>query len=167
MNTLKKYILKGILFVLVFGSLSHMVYEWFGKLRFLGYFFPINESIWEHMKLCFFPTLLYSFSINEKWKAQYPCITSALLAGILLGTFSIPVMFYTYSGILGYHSTFIDISIFVVSVLLTFAAAYKLTLSCKLMPYQPLLKLLVFIMGICFIVFTYYPPGIGIFIPPV
>ena len=54
-NILTAFIIIGIL-----GSLSHFVYEWSGNNRFVGYFFAVNESTWEHLKLLFFPTVVYS-----------------------------------------------------------------------------------------------------------
>jgi len=165
MNRLKRFTIVGIIFVLIWGSISHFVYEWSGDNLFVGFFFPINESVWEHMKLCFFPMLLYSFYMNRKLKSDYPCITSALLFGILLSTFLIPILFYTYSGILGRNYTFLDISTFVVSVLVSFFVIYKLTLSCKMEPYTALLKSAILAMTVCFILFTYLPPDLGIFAP--
>lgn len=166
MNTLKHYTIKGIIFVLITGTIWHFVYEWSENNFILGFFFPINESTWEHMKLSFFPMLLYSFYMNQKTKHNYPCVTSSLLFGILLSTFLIPVFFYTYSGILGRNIMFFDISTFIVSILLTFIAVYKLTLSCRLTSLTSLLKLLVMVVAVCFLVFTYYPPNIGIFVDP-
>lgn len=166
MNTLKKYTIAGFIFVIIIGSIWHFVYEWSGNNFFLGFFFPIKESTWEHMKLCFFPMLLYSFYMNRKLKADYPCVTSALAFGILLSTFLVPIFFYTYTGILGKDVLFLDISTFVISILLAFISIYINTLSCKFAPYTSLLKTLVLITAICFFVFTYYPPELGIFIPP-
>ena len=153
----------GTIFVLITGTLFHFIYDWSGKNFLLGFFFPTNESTWEHMKLSFFPMLIYSFYMNRKLRADHPCVTSALLSGTLLSTFLIPVLFYTYSGILGYHLMPLDISTFVVSVILGFVAVYRLTMSCKMQPYTNLLETLVFITAICFILFTYHPPDIGIF----
>lgn len=113
-----------------------------------------------------FPILLYSLYMNQKLKYTYPCITSSLLFGALLGTFLIPVLFYTYSGILGRNITFFDISTFIVSVLLAFSAVYKLTLSCKLASCTNLLKSLVLILAACFFAFTYSPLELGIFNVP-
>ena len=101
MSKLKYYTIAGTIFVIITGSLAHFVYEWSGKNFILGLFFPVSESTWEHMKLCFFPMLIYSLFMNKRLKDDYPCVTTALLSGILLGTFFIPVIFYTYSGILG------------------------------------------------------------------
>ncbi|MBD5555996.1 MAG: hypothetical protein HDQ95_11845 [Roseburia sp.] len=167
MKKLRRYTIIGIIFVLVIGTLSHFVYEWSGHNFILGLFSPVNESTWEHMKLCFFPMLLYSLYMNAKIKHDFPCITSSLLFGILLGTFSIPVFFYTYSGILGQNLPPLDVATFIASVLLSFAAVYKLTISCKLAAYTFILKLSVLVIAVCFFVFTCYPPDIGIFTIPV
>ena len=166
MNKLKHYTILGILFVIIAGALSHFVYEWSGNNFILGFFFPVNESTWEHMKLCFFPMLLYSCFMNRKLKDDYPCVTSSLLFGVLLGTFLIPIIFYTYSGILGHNYIFFDIATFIISVLLAFIAVYRLSLSCVLDSFLFWLATLVFLTAICFLVFTYYPPCIGLFAVP-
>ena len=95
MNELKKEMIKGILFVSIVGTLWHFVYEWSGQNPIVGLFFPVNESTWEHMKLLFFPMLLYTLYAYKKLKDAFPCIPSALLYGILSGTFLIPLLFYT------------------------------------------------------------------------
>ena len=166
MNKLKHYTILGILFVIIAGTLSHFVYEWSGNNFILGFFFPVNESTWEHMKLCFFLMLLYSCFMNRKLKDDYPCVTSSLLFGVLLGTFLIPIIFYTYSGILGQNYIFFDIATFIISVLLAFIAVYRLSLSCVLDSFLFWLATLVFLTAICFLVFTYYPPCIGLFAVP-
>ena len=166
MKNLKHYFIKGFLFVVITGSIAHFVYDWSGENTFLGFLFPINESIWEHMKLCFFPMLLYSFYLNTKLENAYPCIRTASLFGIILSTILIPVLFYTYSGILGHNYAILDIMTFIISVLLSFAVMYKLTLSCTLSSYKIPLTVLVLILAICFFLFTYRPLNIGIFTNP-
>lgn len=131
MNKLKHYTIIGIIFVLITGTLSHFVYEWSGNNFILGFFFPVSESTWEHMKLCFFPMLAYSLFMNKQLKQDYPCITSAALFGVLLSAALIPVIFYTYSEILGQNFLTLDIAAFAISVLLAFAAVYRLTVSCR------------------------------------
>ena len=167
LDLLKKYTLAGAILVLISGTLLHFVYEWSGNAPVAGLFSPVNESTWEHMKLCFFPLLLYTFFAQKKLRTAYPCSASALPAGILLGTFLIPVFFYTYSGILGRNLMALDIATFAVSVLLAFYAIYRLSLSCVLHSRQGFLWFLVLILGICFLCFTYHPPGIGLFADPV
>ncbi|MEE1249078.1 MAG: DUF6512 family protein [Lachnospiraceae bacterium] len=166
MNKVKTYTIIGIVFVIIWGIISHFIYEWSGNNFILGFFFPVNESTWEHMKLCFFPMLLYSFYMNRKMKEDNPCITSSLLFGILLGTFLIPVIFYTYSGIIGKNYIFLDIATFIISILLAFISVYRLTLSCKISSFSFGLKICVLFVAVCFLIFTYYPPDIGIFMNP-
>lgn len=166
MKKLKHYAITGAIFVIITGTISHFIYEWSGRQFLLGFFFPVSESTWEHMKLCFFPMLIYSCFMNKRWKDAYPCVTSALLYGTLLGTFLIPVIFYTYTGIIGRNYLFLDIATFVISVLLAFLCVYRLTVSCKMFSHTFLLGSLVFVMAICFLLFTYLPPNLGIFIEP-
>ncbi|MDY3818611.1 MAG: DUF6512 family protein [Lachnospiraceae bacterium] len=166
MKKLKHYAITGAIFVIITGTISHFIYEWSGRQFLLGFFFPVSESTWEHMKLCFFPMLIYSCFMNKRWKDAYPCVTSALLYGTLLGTFLIPVIFYTYTGIIGRNYLFLDIATFVISVLLAFLCVYRLTVSCKMFSHTFLLGSLVFVMAICFLMFTYLPPNLGIFIEP-
>lgn len=163
MNKLKHYSILGTIFVIITGTISHFIYEWSGNNFILGLIFPVSESTWEHMKLCFFPMLAYSLFMNKRLKSDYPCITSALLSGLLLGTFLIPVIFYTYSGILGHNWLPLDIATFMLSVILAFISIYRLCSSCKMASYALLLKLFVLFTIIFFFIFTYFPPDIGIF----
>ncbi|MCI6017232.1 MAG: DUF6512 family protein, partial [Clostridiales bacterium] len=127
---------------------------------------PVNESTWEHMKLLFFPMLLYALITIPRLGKSFPRITSSLLTGILLGTLLIPVIFYTYSGILGRNILAFDIAVFAISVIAAFYASYRLTLNCKAQQYTPYLWIAVCILIICFFVFTCNPPEIGLFAEP-
>ena len=134
MNRLQSYIIAGILFVLAAGTLSHFLYGWTGNNFIIGLFTPVNESVWEHMKLIFFPMLFYSIFASAKLKADYPYIASSLCFSILIGTLLIPVLFYAYTYILGKNFLVLDIIIFALSTALAFFTAYKLTISCRSYP---------------------------------
>ena len=43
--------------VVVLGCLNHFIYEWTGESPISALFCPVNESVWEHLKLLFFPYL--------------------------------------------------------------------------------------------------------------
>lgn len=86
--------------------------------------------------------------------------------GILLGVFLIPVIFYTYTGILGKNYLTLDIGTFVASVILAFRIVYRATLSCKVEKYKTILYFLVFLLLICFLLFTFKAPDLGLFYPP-
>ncbi len=124
MKPLKAYTRTGIVFVIITGSIAHFLYDWSDHALIVGLFTPVNESIWEHMKLLFF-----------RFKNRYPGIPSALCAGILSGTFLIPLFFYSYMFILGKDFFVLDISTFVLSILIAFWISYRLALSGRLIRY--------------------------------
>lgn len=157
MKYLKRYTIIGILFVIITGFLAHFAYDWSKNKDIVGLFVPVNESVWEHMKLLFFPMLLYSPIMAFKLKSRYPCIISSLYFGILLGTSLIPILYYTYTSITGKNILIVDIGIFILSTITAFWLSYKLTLSCQLEPYRLLLCCLICALFICFILFTYHP----------
>lgn len=166
MKQLKIYTVIGSVFVLLTGTLAHFVYEWSGNNNTVGLFAPVNESVWEHMKLLFFPMLVYSVFMICKFRPDYPCIASSFLFGTLAGTLLIPVFFYGYTFILGKDVFLLDIITFILSILIAFLLSYRLTLSCKLKPHTLLLTIFVVIFGILFAVFTYQPPNLKIFEAP-
>lgn len=166
MKHLKHDTITGIILVLIAGTLAHFLYDWTGNNHIVGFFTPISESVWEHMKLLFFPMLLYSLIMVLKFHRIYVCIPSALCFGIITGTFLIPLVYYTYTSILGKNVFILDIGTFILSVLTAFWLSYKLTLSCRLESYTYLLCIIVCLLFICFLIFTYRPPHAAIFQDP-
>ncbi len=160
---MKSYMFKGIIFVSVVGTLLHFAYGWSGESFLVGLFTPINESTWEHMKLIFF---VYYFFMGRRLKDEFPCIGSSMALGTIFGTFLIPVLFYTYTGILGYNIMLFDILTFYISVISAFYITYINTLSCKADKYKNLLFLLVCLLAVSFVIFTISPPEMALFVSP-
>lgn len=163
MKQLKKYMIAGIFFVLITGTLAHFIYEWTGNNFTAGLFTPVNESVWEHMKLIFFPMLIYSLAAVSKLRKDDPCIISAFCFGILSGTILIPVFFYAYTSVLGKNIFALDVCTFVLSTVIAFYSVYKLILSCRLKASCLLPCGLVAVLFVCFLVFSYHPPELPIF----
>lgn len=174
MKKIKPYLTAGFIFVLVAGTLAHFVYDWTEKNSLAGLFTPVNESTWEHMKLVFFPMLIYSLFVYFIFQKEYPCILYAFLAGTLAGTYIMPVIFYTYTGIIGRNFFVLDLVTFLLCVITAFAAASKLSARCiSGVPITPYPNCFGFFIGTlslltlaAFIIFTIYPPEIGLFAPP-
>lgn len=155
----------GVLFVCAFGTLLHFVYDWSNKHSIVGLIAPVNESVWEHMKMVYFPTLLF-FLIEYLFLFKpYPYLLRADLAGILAGTLLIPILFYTYTGFLGENILLLDILTFIISSVFAFYVRYRSLLSSKRKRYTFVYFICVLILGVCFLIFTYYPPGIALFTP--
>ncbi len=166
MKSLKAYLIFGAIFVSIAGTLLHFAYEWSNYSPVIAFFAPINESTWEHMKLLFFPMVVFSIFVTTKLKKQYPCIESGLALGAIIGTFLIPIIFYTYSGVLGFNLDVLNISAFYICVAVAFYSAFKLAQSCGAEKYSTLLFAIQCAILLLFFIFTIYPPDIALFKSP-
>ena len=134
-----------------------------------GLIFPTNESTWgTHEAGLFPPCFSARFFLNRRLYGRLlSCITSALLCRHFTRDFSDPGSFLLfYSGILGNHFLWLDIAVFALSVILAFWASYRLTLSCRAKDYGNLFGLLVLVVLLCFLFFTYHAPALGLFADP-
>ncbi len=161
MSKLKINVIIGFFFVSILGTLAHFLYKWTGNNPIVGLVTPINESTWEHMKLLFFPMLLYFPTANYFLKDKYPYIANAFAYGILAGTLFIPIFFYTYSGILGNTIMAVDIASFYIAVAFGFYISYRLAK--KKVPLGTLGLSLLIVCTFLFAYFTYKPLEFGIF----
>lgn len=112
--------LGGFAAVAALGTLLHFVYEWTGGNPIIAAFSAVNESTWEHMKLLFFPMFLFSV-VQICFQGQnYPNFLAVRTVSILTGVGLIPVLYYTYTGILGRGVDWVNIAIFYVAELAAF-----------------------------------------------
>lgn len=158
------HLLAGILFTLILGTLAHFFYQWSGEHPVVGLFSPVNESVWEHMKLIFFPALLYTlFEAVTRLKWDNHFLTVRFLS-LLVGTFLVPCLFFIYTGFLGRSLLPLDIGIFILCVLTVFLLSRYLELNAKSLslPFFVLFIALLFIL-ILFFSFSYSPPDLPIF----
>lgn len=153
----------GIIFTSIVGTLSHFVYDWTNSNAIAGLLTPVNESTWEHIKLLFFPMLVYTIYKGITAKENRLSTISSLTAGNLTGCLLIPVLFYTYSGSLGYNLTPADIAIFYISVLAAFCTAFRLRLKRRTDRFAVPLIACALILAVLFFIFTSSPPSIALF----
>lgn len=157
-----------IVAVAVLGCLSHFLYEWTGDSAVAALFCPVNESVWEHLKLLFFPYLFVVIFIycyeHRTSLSRYFC--SRLLA-VLFGMSAIVIIFFTYTGIVGRSFVVLDIFIFFLSVLLAFRAA-PVFYRCPFCRNASSLVFTGWIFAVvCFFFFTCHPPNLPLFFSPV
>lgn len=158
----------GFLFTSVLGTFLHFLFDLSGQSVVAAIFSAVNESIWEHMKLIYYPMLL--FSLIEYWfwgkdHKQFWCIK---LVGILLGLTFIPVLYYTYTGIFGVTVDWLNITIFFLSAGVVFRAENKLFQKengCCLSPWISFA--LIWTIGVAFTLLTFCTPEIPFFKDPV
>ena len=101
------------------GPILHFLYDWLDNSPFVAPFSSVNESTWEHMKLLFFPMFIYAIfqSFLFKDKDDFWCVK---LRGTLLGITLIPIIFYTFNGVIGKSPDWINIGIFFISAAIAY-----------------------------------------------
>lgn len=166
---IKKWQIFASIFCLILGTILHFTYEWFNYNVIVGLFSTINESVWEHLKLLFYPMFFISiigyFKIGRKlcnyWYAQ--------MYGIVFALIFVVVFFYTYTGIIGTNFFIIDIFTFVFAVLIGEYISYKImnseeqsTKATKIMSI-----IILVVLTIYFVLFTFVTPRINYFKDPV
>lgn len=149
------------------GTLMHFVYEWSGENPIVGVFAPINESIWEHQKLLFFPALVYFAAEYFSFGKRIQNYIAASALGIFLGIAFTITVFYLYSGILGYSVDAVNILLFFAGVLVTLIIR-NIIIKNRIMqsPKANCVSLTALAaVAVLFGIWSFYPPKISLFIP--
>lgn len=165
----KGNVVLGILFSVGLGVLLHFTYEWSGENKIVGYFSAVGESTWEHLKLLFFPVLLFTVIEWIFGKRKRDGFLLSRTVSLLTGMLWIVSAFYTVSGIVGKADMpVINIAIFVIGVIITFLLTEIIQKSIFNAPrYGDLIALVILIVfTLLFVVWTYDPPSIGLFREP-
>lgn len=161
-NKIRNYQIFSVIFTFILGTLLHFTYELSGESSIIASFSAVNESVWEHLKLLFFPMLLATIIGYFYIGKNVPNFLCSKTIGIIASILFTVIFFYTYSGILGKNIAIIDISLFFIATILGEYVTNRLMNSTFKCNHKIAIIILVLI-GICFITFTYSAPKIGIF----
>ncbi len=165
-HTTCKSALWGFLFTSLAGTLLHFAWNGSGRLPLLAPFVPVNESIWEHLKLLYWPTLFYTamqmrggFDLHFLW-ARCCSLVCGLLATVIL--------YYTYTGVIGRGFLPVDIALFYFSALLTFGLSHALHTRFPAPDRWEVLlfSALILSVGTAMLFWTWSPPHIQLFRDP-
>ena len=155
--------LLGFGVVSLLGTVLHFLYEWLGEAWWIAPFSGVNESTWEHMKLLFWPMLLFAIAESFFFRdyESYWCIK---LRGVLIGLSLIPIIFYTYNGVIDKSPDWVNISIFFVAAAVSFIYETRQlnreNMCCKS---TRVALISLFVIALFFIIFTFAPPSLAIF----
>lgn len=163
-RTILTYEIIGMIFIIIIGSLLHFTFELSGFSPLVGVFSAVNESVWEHLKLGFWPLTIYTFieywKIKDKTNNFFLAKAFAACTMILI----IPVIFYSYTSITCEAILAIDIGSFIVAVVVGQYLSYKLLTFRQQSKTLELLSMIVLaVLAVLFVVFTFYPPHLSVF----
>ena len=154
------------IFSILLGTRLHFTYNLSNKNIFVASFSAINESTWEHLKLLFFPLLITTIIGYFYIGKDYSNFLFSQTIGIIISILFIIIFFYTYTGVFGINSGFINILSFIITILLGNFISYKLLGSFFTINKKISLIVLI-ILFFSFIIFTYFPPKINLFKDPI
>ena len=146
--------------IIIFGLcfLFHFIYDWL-PCTLTAIFFPVNESIWEHMKLLFSAVVFYGiidYIILQKFKIKYNNFFTSLFASSLTIIPIYLIMFLPIYYKIGENMPIIFTLMFI-SILLSQVISYYILKVKDCDKLNIISLILIIISYIVFAYLTYYP----------
>ena len=124
---LKKMIFVNTIITFLLAFLTHFLYTWLPN-NIIAIFFPVNESIWEHMKMLYTTILIYGileYFIMKKFDIEY---NNLWITTVIKSITSIPIYLILFLPIyynIG-ENMFIAITTMLISIFIVNIIGYKL-----------------------------------------
>lgn len=155
---MKKIKIIGVFIIFGLSFLSHFMYEWIPN-KIFSILFPVNESIWEHMKLIVTPVLIFSifeYIIYRKKNIEYNNFILSYAIAMILGIIIYLIMYLPINKIFG-HSMIVAIILLFISFIFTQIISYYI-MNYKEIKYSNIIGIcLIMLMYIVFGYLTYNP----------
>lgn len=161
---MRKVKIFGVFVIFGLSFLSHFMYSWFPNTLF-SIIFPVNESIWEHMKLIVSPVLIFSlieYIIYRIKNIHYNNFIFSYSISMIVGIISYLIIYLPIDYIFG-HSAVVAISLlFVIFILIEVISYYIMRY--REIKYSSIIGVgLIILMYIIFGYLTYNPIEIDLF----
>ena len=151
-SLLRRYEIIGAIAVCILAPVFHFLFEWSGGNLFVGMFAAVNESVWEHTKIVYFPFLFYAIAEYFILKPDFQrfLIAKAASMGLIL------LLMITF--------LIVDIIFTFVLTIIAFIVSYRIYTSERGYEQYFLLALLLFFAVLAMeLFFTAFPPHIPLF----
>jgi len=157
----------GFVLISLAGSFLHFVFELSGEWLPAALVAAVNESVWEHLKLAFWPGLVYALVEWPFFGRRVKNFWTAKAVGLFAVPLVIVSLFYGYTAWAGHNVLWLDISLFFLAVLV------GQMLSCRILLRRPVASgikipagILLVLMIAAFSLLTYFPPRCPLFQDP-
>ena len=156
----------GFALTSLLGTLLHFLYDLTGGSVLVAPLSGVNESTWEHMKLLFWPMLFFAImqSLFFREREDFWCIK---LRGTLIGLGLIPLLFYSYNGIIGKSPDWINITIFFISAAVVYLYEARELRGVAGTCEKKLAIIMLCVIATTFVLFTFRTPELAIFRDPI
>lgn len=166
-KSLPSWQIAGFVFTAAVGTFLHFLFDLTGGSAVAALFSAVNESIWEHLKLLFYPMVVFAIIEYFFWGKDIDSFWCIKLMGILIGLVLIPVIYYTYTGILGINADWFNVTIFFLAAGLGFwveTILFQKGFACPVG--SKLAVVLILLIAALFTILTFAPPHIPFFRDP-
>ncbi|MBQ2873525.1 MAG: hypothetical protein IJE89_05965 [Bacilli bacterium] len=123
---MKRIKIIGIFIIFVLAFISHFIYEWMPNSIF-SILFPVNESIWEHMKLMATPVLIFSlfeYILYRKKNISFNNLLLSYAISIVLGIIIYLMIYLPIDYIFGHSAIVAIILLFIVFIIMEIISYY-------------------------------------------
>lgn len=165
MKKIRLWHILGALFIFLFGSLLHFIYDWLPN-PVTGLISPVNESVWEHLKIFIWPLALYSIIESRSVGKNHQNYLTSKMIAFYLGIFLIISMYYTIEGAFGTVPMVLSIIMFALSVIISQSVSYSNIKNRTYNIPRILSGILITVLIVASIAFTFKPPHIPLFEDP-
>ena len=122
--TYKKIIIIACIVSILLGVLLHFAYDISSKNFIIGLFTPVNESIWEHLKLSVIPFTIFCIGFYFYTKKKFSNMLLVSFFGNLCSMFITVVLYYIGLKIFKTDNMIFNILVYVLSVITAYLVLY-------------------------------------------
>lgn len=169
-----KFVILSSIGAFALASLFHFLYDWI-QVPLLGIFFPVNESVWEHLKLCFYPIVLVWIlpwgEFFPRWhkKGEKGCWLLVAFSGaavsVTVAGITVLTWYYTLFSGFSINGLWVDLLLLWIGIVLGQSLGLYVTWrSFKI--YQWIAIFYLLIIAVIFGVLTFYPLRLPVFLSP-
>ena len=153
----------GALFVMIAGTLLHSLYHNTSYWLF-ALISPVNESVWEHLKIGIWPVLFFALIEYPFIKPVTKNFLIAKVAQAYAASIATLTIFYSYTFVLGRNLLPLDILTFILAVIIGQYASYLILNANELDEFfDHMASSALYIMIGVIVYITYFPPHYPVF----
>ena len=125
---------------------------------------PVNESVWEHLKLLFWPALPAAFLLGRRSQNPHRLWAAFFVALLLMPVFLTGIYYLLLAGF-GFSALWLDIALYFITMFLGFWLAWLLYAKTQPEKLGAILLFPLLLYGACLILFSFAAPNLEIFTP--
>lgn len=122
--TYKKIIIIACITSILLGVFLHFAYDISNQNVIVGLFAPVNESVWEHLKLIFIPFTIFSIGFYFYTKKKFSNLLLVTLFGNIVGMFVVTTLYYLGDAIFAGENMVYNIIIYSIGVISSYLILY-------------------------------------------